>query len=291
MQEDCRSEGDALLVCSGADDGDHIRRMGEDYRAGDLLLRKGSPLGPAAIGLLGSDGHGSALVWKPPKVGLLVTGNELVSPDQPIEPGQIYDSNTSALSCALQKMGCHDIESRRCSDDLVATTDALSELLACCDIVVTVGGLAVGDRDHIPAALSSLDVQMLFRKVAIKPGKPVTTAVANNKPVFCLPGNPVSALVMLFAFVRPAIAHGMGLEFCEKWVRLEACAEIRKKAGRAELVPGSRSGSGFSPVGVRGSHLLQELSGAGSLALIDSEVEKVHENQMVNVVDWRWEWA
>lgn len=291
MQEDCTFEGSHVIVGSACIEGGHLRLRGEDFREGEPIAQRGSHLGPAMVGLLASDGCSAVDVFVMPRVGLLVTGNELTTVGNPLAPGHIYDSNTSAILAALRLMGCEEVVAEHVEDDLEKTREALGRLMATCPIVVTVGGLAVGERDFVPEALRQLGATPVFRRVAVKPGKPVSLFLTDECRVFCLPGNPLSALLMLYAFVRPALAEAMGIEACEDWTVTASLERITKKAGRAELVPGTLYEGKFRSTELRGSHLLRHASTAKWLALLEPDTEVVEAGEDIRVVRWEWGWG
>jgi molybdenum cofactor synthesis domain-containing protein len=198
--------GDHVVIRS--DDlvpGQNVRRVGADLRRGEVVLRAGTRLGPAEIGLVAGVGAVPVPVRRRPRVSVLSTGDELVEPDRAPAPGQIRDSNRFSLVAALANAGAEVAWSGRAPDDRVQLRDLLAERIATSDVVVTSGGVSMGELDLVKALLADL-ATVHFRRVLMKPGKPLNFATAGEALIFGLPGNPVSALVSFELFIRPALA-------------------------------------------------------------------------------------
>jgi len=187
-------------VAQGAD----VRPVGQDITRGQCVLEVGMRLGPQEIGLLASLGHTSVVAYPRPRVAVLSTGDEIVEPDAQPRPGQIRDSNRYALMAAVQRAGAQPVSLGIGSDRQDELTDKIEEGLATCDAVITSGGVSMGELDLIKPILEGRG-QVHFGRVNLKPGKPLTFATVDNKPVFALPGFPVSSLVSFEIFVRPAL--------------------------------------------------------------------------------------
>lgn len=185
--------------------GENIRPVGFDLRRGDRLLPAGTVLGPAEIGLVASLGVDPVQVFRRPRVSILSTGDELVEPSQPLEPGKIRDSNRFSLIAALAAAGADVVWAGKGPDDRDALAAVLRERIADSDVVITSGGVSMGETDYIKAILGEL-ATVHFRRVFMKPGKPLNFATAGDVLIFGLPGNPVSALVGFELFIRPALA-------------------------------------------------------------------------------------
>ena len=191
--------------------GQYIRPVGSDLRAGDPLLAAGAILGPAELGLVAGMGLVPVPVRRRPRVSVVSTGDELVEPDQPLRPGQIRDSNRFSLIAALLAEGAEVVWSGKAPDEREPLRRLLEERIAASDVLVTSGGVSMGELDLVKALLGELpDVRVHFRRVFMKPGKPFNFATAGDpaapKLIFGLPGNPVSALAGFELFVRPALA-------------------------------------------------------------------------------------
>ncbi|MEX5634821.1 gephyrin-like molybdotransferase Glp [Parafrankia sp. FMc2] len=188
----------------------HIRRAGEDIAPGNLVLASGTVLGAAQIGLLAAVNVARPAVHPRPRVAVLSTGSELVEVGTPLGPGQIVDSNSHAIAAAAHEAGAIVRRVDGVSDDPDEFAAAFEVLLKSTDVVVTTGGISVGDRDVVKQVLSRY-ADMRFERIAMQPGKPQGFGVMNGVPVFTLPGNPVSALVSFELFVRPALRRMRGL--------------------------------------------------------------------------------
>ncbi len=210
VQSEMAEEMDGrVVVFEAAKRGKNIRRAGEDVEAGDRVLGPGSVLGPAEIGLIASLGHPTVQVHQRPRVAVLSTGSELVEVDQSLGPGQIRNSNSYSLRALCQQMGIEPTMLGIVPDDYDATRDLVQKGLGY-DVLLTTGGVSVGQFDFIKDIQDELGVQRKLWGVAMKPGKPLVFGVHDNTLVFGLPGNPVSAMVSFELFVRPALLRLMG---------------------------------------------------------------------------------
>lgn len=201
--------GQVLIRQAHVTRGENIRPIGSDMRRGDVLVAAGTPLGPAEVGLLASLGHTQALVGRRPRVSIFSTGDELVAPGEQPGPGQIRDSNRFSLAVAARRAGAEVVLNRHVPDEIHELRGALHEALARSDVIVTSGGVSMGDRDLVKALLGEL-ADVHFQRVFMKPGKPLNFATAGDVPLFGLPGNPVSCLVGFQLFVRPALQRMQG---------------------------------------------------------------------------------
>ena len=185
-------------------EGANIRPIGSDLRNGDVLIEAGTVLGPAEVGLLASLGHASVTVIRKPRVSVLSTGDELVEPDQEPGPGQIRDSNRFSLKAAAEAFGCEVIFCGHGPDEEDRLRELVTDLMSRSDIVITSGGVSVGDKDLLKALFMELgDVH--FQRLFMKPGKPLNFMTSGETLVFGLPGNPVSALVGFEVFIKTSI--------------------------------------------------------------------------------------
>lgn len=210
MQEDTRVEGDVVQICDAAQPGENIRFQGEDVRRGATLAETGSEISPGLIGLLGAVGLGEVGVGRRPTVGLLATGSELREAGQPLAAGQIYESNRALLAPLIARAGGVPKAYPLIPDSLEATRAALKQAFHDCDIVITSGGVSVGEMDFVKAAFESLGGKLQFWRVAIRPGKPFVFGTLAGKYFLGLPGNPVSAFVTFLLLGRPALRRWQG---------------------------------------------------------------------------------
>jgi len=210
MQEDCTLLSQTRVrVDSAPDAGDSVRKQGQDIQAGTTLLHCGDRLGAARVALLGSVGVAEISVYRRLRVVVLQTGDEIVDPGLPLQPGQIYNSNRYLVSGLLTDFGVECIDGGIVPDRPDATRTALAAA-ATADVVITTGGVSVGDEDHVKAAVESLGELRLWR-VAIKPGKPLAFGRIGQAAFFGLPGNPSSVYVTLMILARPWLLRRQGL--------------------------------------------------------------------------------
>jgi molybdopterin molybdotransferase len=213
MQEDTRLEPGRVgevLVCDPPRAGENVRRQGDDVPQGGLLAAAGEALTPAHIALLAAVGVREASVGRRAIVGLVATGSELREAGEPLGPGQIYESNRAALAPLITRAGGVPRIFPLVPDTLAATQAALERALAGCDVIVTSGGVSVGEMDFVKAAFEKAGGELQFWKVAIRPGKPFVFGRCGGKFLFGLPGNPVSAFVTFLLLVRPALWRWQG---------------------------------------------------------------------------------
>ena len=253
--------------------GDHVRRCGEDVRRGDMVLRRGDVVGAARIGLLATVGRSAVSVARLPRVAIVSTGDELVDVDEAGARDRIVNGNAYGLAAQVAEAGGVARALPIAPDEPAAIRAAIRSALAD-DAVVTIGGVSVGSRDHVRGALEEAGVELVFWRVAMRPGGPVAFGVTpDGRPVFGLPGNPVSAHVTFELFARPAILRMGGRSRCfRRPLRAtlsEAVSARPEKAHylRVRLEP---EGSGWraSPVGLQGSAILSGLAAADGLAIV-----------------------
>ena len=270
--------------------GAHIRRAGEDMPAGQSVIAAGTELGPAEVAVLAALGHASVRCGARPRVTVLVTGDELVEPGQPLGPGQIRDSNAYALAAQAVRAGAHVVGRRIVRDDRDATEAAFAAALDEADVVIGSGGVSVGPHDHVKPALAALGVEELFWGVRLKPGKPTWfgRAMDGGKLVFGLPGNPVSAMITFHLFARPALRALAGAD-PEATTRARAVLDVavprspaREQVIRCRL-EARDDGFHVRPTKEQGSHVLTSMLGAGAYALVPAGEGQVEAGARVEI--------
>ncbi|MCW7947090.1 molybdopterin biosynthesis protein MoeA [Streptomyces hygroscopicus] len=273
----------------------HVRAAGSDVKAGDLALAAGTVLGPPQVALLAAIGRGTVRVRPRPRVVVLSTGSELVQPGEELASGQIYDSNSFALTAAARDAGAIAYRVGAVADDADTLRSAIEDQLVRADLMVTTGGVSVGAYDVVKEALSSVgDADetgsgIEFRKLAMQPGKPQGFGAIgpDHTPLLALPGNPVSSYVSFELFVRPAIRTLMGLADVHR-PRVRAVLETEKAltspAGRRQFLRGKYADGTVTPVGGAGSHLIAALAQADALIVVPEDDTSVEPGTEVEVV-------
>ncbi|KWA05991.1 gephyrin-like molybdotransferase Glp [Burkholderia territorii] len=214
MQEHAREVGGLVTFDASPRSGSHIRRRGEEVRAGDLLMPAGVRLGAMHVGVAAAQGCARIDVRSPLRIGILTTGDELVPCGEPRMPQQIYNSNAPMLAALVSGTGACVAAAEHAADTPGAVEAALRELAARCDLVVCVGGASVGDKDLLRPALTALGASFEVSGVRMKPGKPVALARLDERPVVLLPGNPGAAMIAFALFVAPLIRRLQGRDEC-----------------------------------------------------------------------------
>ena len=209
-QEHTELQDDQVRVTQPIAAGQHIRLKGEDIAAGSMVLAPGQRLGPQHLALAASVGVGALEVFRRIHVGVLFTGDELTEPGKPLAPGAIYNSNRYALVSLLHRMGCVVADYGIVRDSASATRQALSRAAAENDVIITCGGVSVGEEDHVKAAVQSLGRLDLWQ-ISMKPGKPLAYGRVGDADFIGLPGNPVSAFVTFLLLARPFLLRRMGM--------------------------------------------------------------------------------
>ena len=237
MQEDVRIEGEARVVLpNGLKAGANRRLAGEDLRRGERALPAGKSLGPRDIALLAALGIGDVPVRRKLRVAVFSTGDEIVSPGEPLAPSKIYDSNRFMLQALLRRLACEVTDLGILPDDRAIVSKALARAADAHDLIVTSGGVSTGEEDHVKAAVESAG-GLSFWRLAIKPGRPVAMGVVRGTPFVGLPGNPVAVFVTFAHVARAMIARLSGETFePPKVVEVRSGFAYRKKEGRREYV-------------------------------------------------------
>lgn len=214
MQEHARERDGHVTFDAPQRSGSHIRRRGEEVRAGDLLMPAGVRLGAMHVGVAAAQGCARIDVRPPLRIGILTTGDELVPCGEPRAPQQIYNSNAPMLAALASGTGAVVTASEHAADTPAAVEAALRDMATRCDLVVCVGGASVGDKDLLRPALTALGASFVVSGVRMKPGKPVALARLDERPVVLLPGNPGAAMITFTLFVAPMIRRLQGRDDC-----------------------------------------------------------------------------
>jgi molybdopterin molybdotransferase len=270
MQEDTRVEphnADEVFLLEPVTPGENVRCHGEDVRKGTVLGVAGEVLAPLRLSLLAATGVARIPVGRQPTVGLLATGSELIEPGEALMPGQIYESNRIGLAALVRQAGGIPIVFPIVPDALDATRSALTEAFNQCDVVITSGGVSVGEMDFVKRALAEVGGDLQFWKVAIRPGRPFVFGRSGKKFLFGLPGNPVSALVTFLLLVRPALLRWQGATDTSLPVRPGILAESlvnpdqRRHFHRVKV----DAAGDVRAAGIQASHILSSMVAANGL--------------------------
>jgi molybdopterin molybdotransferase len=288
-QEFCRVEGERVVVPAGVvRTGDNRRLAGEDLARGEAALRAGRLLRPADLGLLASLGLAEVPVRRRLRVAFFSTGDELRSIGEPLPEGCVYDSNRYTIHGMLTRLGVELLDLGVVRDDPAALERAFREAAASADAVITSGGVSVGEADHTKQVMKKLG-DVLFWKIAMRPGRPMAIGRIGDAILFGLPGNPVAVMVTFYAFVRDALLAMSGAA-AEPLPMLHAASvePIRKKPGRTEYQRGivTRASNGWQVkvTGSQGSGILRSMSEANGLVVLHHAQGNVAAGEAVDVL-------
>ncbi len=288
MQEQVRVEGDAIEVGADHKPGENVRQAGEDMAVGDTVLAPGTRLLPAEIGVLASLGIAEVRVRRRLRVAFFSTGDELKSLGEPLEPGQIYDSNRYTLHGMLSRLGVEILDLGVIRDDRGAVRRAFQEASANADVVITSGGVSVGEADFVKQTLDEMG-QVDFWKIAMKPGKPLAFGTLGTALFFGLPGNPVSVMATFYQFAQPALQKMMGMSAAPTLsLRVPCAVDLKKQPGRLEyqrgvLSPSADGSLTVTSTGRQGSHVLSSMSKSNCFIILPADCAGVRAGELVEV--------
>ncbi|MFA5915890.1 MAG: gephyrin-like molybdotransferase Glp [Burkholderiales bacterium] len=293
IQEIVQAEGDKIRIPSGQKKGQNRRLAGEDLAAGKPVLKAGQPVGPAELGLIASLGLAEVSVRRRLRVAFFSTGDELASVGSTLKAGEVYDSNRYTLYGMLTRLGCDLIDMGVVRDDPLILERALQAAAADADVIITSGGVSVGEADFIRELLGKLG-EVLFWKIAMKPGRPMAFGriahAGKEAHFFGLPGNPVAVMVTFYQFVRDALLalSGRTDDFALPLLQVPCISAIRKNPGRTEFQRGTlaRDGQGqwsVCPAGAQGSGVLRSMAEANCFIVLEHERGSVKPGELVQV--------
>ena len=264
---------------------ENIRSKGEQIKEGDIALKKGTKLTPAAIGFLLTLGIIEVTVFKKPKIGLVITGNELIKAGQPLSYGKIYESNSGMLYTGLLGLGYTDVTQYKVKDDYNSTVMILDKVISENDMILITGGISVGDYDFVGKALLELGTEQVFYRVKQKPGKPLFFGKIKNKPIFALPGNPASALSNFYVYVHPALEKLSGnLNFSINKGKAFLSDEYLKKGDRAQFLKAYHKNGEVNILEGQSSAMLHTFAIANAIVYIPGEVSKYSKGDLITVL-------
>jgi molybdopterin molybdotransferase len=287
IQEDAKIDGDRVVL-PASPVGDNLRRAGEDIAMGETVLSAGTRIGPGELGMLAALGMIEVPVARAPRVAIIATGDELVDAATQPGPGQLVDSSAHALAAMIRDAGGVPQSFGIARDDPMTLAALIASALDH-DVVITTGGVSVGDRDYVRAALASAGVTLEAYKVAMKPGKPFSFGMNGTIPVFGLPGNPVSTFVGFELFVRPALLTMQGATVTARPRAPVAIVRgYKKAAGRAHYIRARvvRNGDYLvaHPHLKQGSAMLSSLIGCNALVELPADATEILPNSTQQAV-------
>jgi molybdopterin molybdotransferase len=289
MQERAKANGKSVTFAAGQKTGQNVREAGEDLKAGSVALRRGRIVRPAELGLIASLGIGEVAVFRPLRVAYFSTGDELKGVGTTLGEGEIYDSNRYTLHGMLTRLGCETLDMGVVRDDPALIERAFAEAAANADVVITSGGVSVGEADFVKGMLGKLG-EVVFWKIAMKPGRPLAYGRIGAAHFFGLPGNPVSVMVTFYQFVRDALLELSGADPVEPVPTFQATcsARLKKAPGRTEFQRGilTRAADGslsVRPTGEQGSGILKSMSDANCFIILGDATGNVEPGSTVEV--------
>lgn len=287
-QEFVHREGNRIRIEKGKfQKGSNVRLKGAQTKIGEVILKKGSQVSPGTIGLLASVGISEVPVFAPPKVAIIITGNELQAPGNPLAFGQIYNSNGPVLESYLNKLGVQDILSYQAEDEPEATQKIIEEALTKADLVLLTGGISVGDYDFVKNGLENAGVKELFYKIRQKPGKPLYAGKKGRKMVFALPGNPSSVITCFNQYVRPSLLQWLG--HTSAWSAHEVLPisnDFIRKAGLTYFLKAKVEHGVVHILNGQESFNLISFGSANCLAEIPEEIDQLKAGEKIGVYYW-----
>lgn len=266
------------------DKGRNVRPKGVEINNGDLALAKGTALTPAAIGYLAGVGIAGVRVYPKPVVHIIVTGKELQKAGQPLQPGQVYESNAVMLQAALQQLHITSLTTEVTGDNTTEIATAIAGALEKADLLILCGGVSVGDYDFVIPAAESCGVQQLFHKVAQRPGKPLYVGRKEDRIVFGLPGNPASVLSCFYNYVITAIEELTGRKNLVERRNLPLRKAFSKKITLTQFLKATYNTDGVLPLTAQESFRLSSFSVANCLIALPEEPHEFAEGEMVEVL-------
>lgn len=285
MQEKVKTEGDKISIEHHLAENHNIRPLGEQVKTGEIALKKGTKLTPAAIGYLTSLGITEVSVYKKPLIALITTGNELIKAGQSLTHGKIYESNSIMLQNALYNLKFYDITLHNVEDDYEKTKSKLQSVISENDLVIATGGISVGDYDFVGKALKELKTEELFYKVKQKPGKPLFFGKKDNTLIFALPGNPAAALSCFYVYVYIALQKMMDIADIElPRVTAKSKSNFIKKGDRPQFLKGIHNGDTVEILEGQNSSMLQTFALSNALVSVPETVSTININDDVEVI-------
>jgi molybdopterin molybdotransferase len=263
--------------------GSNVRPKGSEIKAGELALQAGTVLTPAAIGFLAGIGVTEVLVYPSPVVTIIITGNELQTPGQSLQYGQVYDANSYALSAVLHQYGVQQVSIIQVPDVIERLNEALSQALEQSDLVLLTGGVSVGDYDFVTLSAEHCGITTQFHKLKQRPGKPLFFGTKDQRLIFGLPGNPSSVLTCFYMYVLPAI---MGMRKTGNGLikqKVSISQPYHKTTQLTHFLKGRYDGRIAQPLGAQESYRMRSFAEANCLIEIEEQTERLEHGDLVTI--------
>ncbi|WP_242132408.1 molybdopterin molybdotransferase MoeA [Aestuariivivens marinum] len=276
MQEKIKIKDGNIILEHEIPQGHNIRSLGEQVKKGDLALKKDTKLTPAGIGFLASLGITEVDVYKKPRIAVITTGNELIEPNQPLDHGKIYESNSHMLTAALANLGHNNVSVYKVEDNYDNTYQLLDKTINNSDLVLITGGISVGDYDYVGKALNELQVEEIFYKVVQKPGKPLYFGKKAETLIFALPGNPAAALTCFYIYVYIALQKITNNQQNElPRIQAESLSNFEKKGDRPQFLKAIYLDGKAELLEGQNSSMLQTFALSNALVFVPAEQNQI----------------
>ena len=284
MQEKVQVEnGELKIEDENLKVGTSVRPKGSEIEAGALALERDTALSPAAIGFLAGIGVPEVTVYPNPSVSIIITGNELQRPGKTLQHGQVYESNSFALTAVLEQLQIRNVQILYATDKPEIVTEMLKKGLQQSDIVLLTGGISVGDYDFVLQASAECGVEKLFHKVKQRPGKPLYFGKKGNKLVFGLPGNPSSVLTCFYQYVIPALEKLTKRKTILQTIQVPLSGSFQKARGLTHFLKGRYDNNVATPLDAQESYRLSSFAKANCLIQVDEETTSLTEGELVTI--------
>ena len=284
MQEKTQVEnGELKIEDESLKEGNSVRPKGSEVKAGTLALEKENVLSPAAIGFLAGIGITEVRVYPNPSVSIIITGNELQQPGEPLQHGQVYESNSFALKAVLKQLNIDNTQILYAPDKPEIVTDTLQKALEQSDVILLTGGISVGDYDFVLQAATQCGVEKLFHKIKQRPGKPLYFGKKENKLVFGLPGNPSSVLTCFYQYVVPALEKLSKRKIGLQSLQVPLAKPFQKNTGLTHFLKGYYDGKTATSLDAQESYRLSSFAKANCFIQVDEEITSLSGGELVTI--------
>lgn len=263
--------------------GQFVRPQGSDATKGQVVMTKNTLMSPAALAYLAGIGKTEISVFAPPKITILLTGDELQTPGKPLEFGQVYESNSYSLRAALENLSVSSVQIKMVKDQLETLSQNINDALETADILILCGGVSVGDYDFVIKAAALAQVETIFHKIKQKPGKPLFFGKKGEKLIFGLPGNPSSALTCFYEYVSPAICDFMQKKDPLQIIQALSTHKYSKNKGLTHFIKAFYQNGKVTPLHAQESYRMHSFSQSNCLIVLPENEEEVKENHPVEV--------